>query len=52
MEAAQQGPHPANAELAKLQRHPGAGRLVGSSTEENDFPVAGNFAAPGLQVLR
>ena len=41
-----------NANLAELQRHPGAGGFVGSSTEENDFAVAGNFAVPGLQFFR
>jgi hypothetical protein len=52
VKAAQQRPHVANAELAELQRHPGAGRFVRSSTEENDFPIAGDFAVPGLQFLR
>src|SRR6266436_1287842 len=33
------------------ERHPGAGRFVGSRTEENDFDVARNLQVALLQVL-
>jgi hypothetical protein len=51
MKAAQQWTHTADAVLAKLQRHPGAGRFVRSSTEKNDVAVARNLAVPRFQVL-
>ena len=41
----------ANAVLSELQRHPGAGRFVRSSTEQNDLAVAGDFAVAAFEIL-
>ena len=52
MKAAQQGTHAAYAEPPEFQRHPGAGRFVGSSAEEDDLAIAGYLAMTRLQILR
>ena len=41
----------ANAMLSQLQRHPGAGRFVGSGTEQDNLAIAGDFAVPAFQFL-
>jgi hypothetical protein len=52
MKSTQQRTHVTDAVFAEFQRHPGAGRFVWSSTEEDDFAVAGDLAIARLQVLR
>ena len=52
MKSAQQRTHVADTVFAEFQRHPGAGRFVWSSTEEDDLAVAGDLAVARLQVLR
>jgi len=46
VKAAQQRAHATNSDLPELQSHTGAGGFVRSSTEENDFAITGDFAAP------
>ena len=48
VKAAEQWTDAANPKLAQLQRHPGAGRFVWSSTEEDDLPIARDLAAASL----
>lgn len=52
VKAAQQRTHMPYAEPAEFQRHPGAGRFVGSSAEEDDLAIARDLAMTRLQVLR
>jgi hypothetical protein len=51
MKAAEQRTHAADAVLAELQRHPGAGRFVWSSTEQHDLAVTRDLTIPGLQIF-
>ena len=51
MKAAEQRTHAAYSVLAELQRHPGAGRFVWSSTEQHNLAITRDLAVPGLQIL-
>ena len=52
VEAPQEGAHARDPHALELERHPGARRLVGSATVEDDLPVARNVLVPSLQLLR
>lgn len=51
-QAAGQRPNARDPSPAKQQRHPGAGRLVGSTAVEHDLAVGGNLTLPRLELRR
>ena len=52
VKAAQQRTHMTDTVLSQLQRHPGAGRFVGSSAEQHDLAVARDFGIARFQIFR
>ena len=51
IESAIQRTNTSNASLSQLQRHPGAGRFVGSSAIEDYFAVARNLCMARVELL-
>ena len=51
VKSAQQGTDVPDPELAKLQRHTGAGGFVWSSTKKDDLAVAGDLVVPRFKIL-
>ena len=51
IQSAKQRTNARNPSLFELQRHPGAGRFVGSSAIENDVAIAWDFHVTVLDLL-
>lgn len=52
IQSAEQRTYACNPAFLELQRHPGAGRFVGSSAVQDDVPVARNFYVPIFELFR
>jgi hypothetical protein len=52
IESAEQRTYARDASLSQLQRHPGAGRFVGSGAVEDDVAIARNLLVAHLQLFR
>ncbi len=51
VQSALKGPYPRDAVTLKLERHPGAGRLVRSRAVQHDVPVPWQLVMPAIDLL-